>query len=370
METDVLSSLSTPASLTEVQDAVRQLSHVRPIGGGSKPALSRGGNLSLRGLTGVLEYDPAEFTFTALAGTTVAEVQSLLARHGQYMPFDPPLADAGATLGGTVAAGLSGPGRFRYGGVRDFLLRVRVITGDGRLVAGGAKVVKNAAGFDVPKLMAGSLGRFGVIVEMTFKVFPKPEAYATLAVDLPPTAALETITRLAGGPADLACLDLEPAGQVWRLGLRVGSMADALDQRVRRLRDSIGCPSETLQGDEDEAHWQRAREFAWVPTGHAVIKLPLSPGQIPALEQMVSTMPAPVPRRYSVGGHLAWLAWPESLAVDSLDRVVRQLGRRALAITGDFPGPLRGDDSGAAFAERLLGVFDPAGKFSANRAIS
>ena len=106
----------------------------------------------------------------------------MLAEHGQYLPFDPPLAAAGATLGGTVAAGLSGPGRYRYGGVRDFVLGVRFVDGMGNLVRGGGKVVKNAAGFDFPKLMVGSLGRLGVLAELSFKVFPQPPAFATLAV--------------------------------------------------------------------------------------------------------------------------------------------------------------------------------------------
>ena len=115
----------------------------------------------------------SEFTFTALAGTPVREIAAALAERGQYLPFDPMLREAGATLGGTVAAGLSGPGRFRYGGLRDFILGVRFVDGEGRLLRLGGKVVKNAAGFDLPKFFVGSLGRFGVLAEMTFKVFPK-----------------------------------------------------------------------------------------------------------------------------------------------------------------------------------------------------
>ena len=99
------------------------------------------------------------------------------------MPCEALFAEAGATLGGTVAAATSGPGRLRFGGVRDFLLGVRFVTGDGRVVFGGGKVVKNAAGFDLPKLMVGGLGRFGVLTELTFKVFPKPEKFASLAIE-------------------------------------------------------------------------------------------------------------------------------------------------------------------------------------------
>src|SRR5574337_434051 len=118
-------------TIEEVQSAVRDGAQILPRGGGTKPALSTptdgATTLDLTGLSGVLEYNPGEFTFTALAGTRVAEVQALLDSHGQYLPFDPPLAGQGATLGGAVAAGLSGPGRYRYGGVRDFILGVRWI---------------------------------------------------------------------------------------------------------------------------------------------------------------------------------------------------------------------------------------------------
>ena len=161
--------------------------HVLPRGNGTKTALSAAPDgvtpLDLSGLSGVIEYQPGEFTFTALAGTRVTEIAAVLAEHGQYLPFDPLLAEAGATLGGTVAAGANGPGRYHYGGLRDFILGVRYVDGEGQIVYAGGKVVKNAAGFDIPKLMVGSLGQFGALVEMTFKVFPKPEANATLRLE-------------------------------------------------------------------------------------------------------------------------------------------------------------------------------------------
>ena len=128
----------------------------------------------------------------------------MLAEHGQYLPFDPLLAEAGATLGGTVAAGANGPGRYRYGGLRDFILGVRYVDGEGQIVYAGGKVVKNAAGFDIPKFMVGSLGQFGALVEMTFKVFPKPEAYATLRLECASVVdGANAIIRLTGQPLDL-----------------------------------------------------------------------------------------------------------------------------------------------------------------------
>jgi len=171
-----------PETVEELASAVRSTPQVRVTGEGTKPRLSAGDGtpLSIARLRGISEYDPSEFTFTALAGTPVKEIAATLAERGQYLPFDPMLVESGSTLGGTVAAGLSGPGRFRFGGIRDFILGVRFVDGRGRLLRLGSKVVKSAAGFDLPKFFVGSLGRFGILAELTFKVFPRPASRLTL----------------------------------------------------------------------------------------------------------------------------------------------------------------------------------------------
>src|SRR5215203_1976352 len=175
----------SPTTTDEVQELVQSFPKVLAQGGKSKASLlytagQAVARLDMTKLTGISEYEPGEYTFTAYAGTTISEIANTLAQHGQYMPFDPPLIEQGATLGGTIAAGLSGSGRYRYGGVRDFILGVHIVDGEGRLIRGGGKVVKNAAGFDLPKLMVGSLGRLGIVISASFKVFPAPAATATL----------------------------------------------------------------------------------------------------------------------------------------------------------------------------------------------
>lgn len=356
--------METATTIEQVQDAVANRSRLRVAGGGSKPALSADTDLSLAGLSGVLEYDPNEFTFTALAGTTVADVEKLLAEHGQYLPFDPPLVGSGATLGGTVAAALSGPGRYRYGGVRDFLMGVRIVNGDGELVRGGGKVVKNVAGFELPKLMVGSFGRYGIIVEVAFKVFPAPAATATVGVDFPDLAsALEMMDQLTVFPLDIACLDLEPPSRLW---IRMGGLAESLPKRVERLRGVIGDSGETVDVPEDveAAQWENVRNFASMPENHGLVKVPLVPSQIPELEKSLASYESPVPRRYGVGGNVAWLAWPQELPPSRLGEILRALGRPAVALSGDWPAPLLGNHPSNAFADRLLQVFDPKGKFS------
>ena len=127
--------------------------------------------INLSGIAGIIDYDPSEYVFTARAGSTLKEINTALRQNGQYLPFDPPLVEAGSTLGGTVAAGLSGPGRIRYGGLRDFIIGAKFVNGEGKILKGGGKVVKNAAGFDFPKFLAGSLGRLAIFLEISFKVF-------------------------------------------------------------------------------------------------------------------------------------------------------------------------------------------------------
>ena len=204
----------TPQSEKDVQNAVRHNAKLHPHGAGTKTALHFNQaieTLDMRQLTGVIEYDPQEFVLTAYAGTPVAEIEKLLAEKGQYLPFDPLLAKRGATLGGTVAANASGPGRFRYGGVRDFLIGAKFVDGNGTLLRGGGKVVKNAAGFDYPKLMVGALGRLGVLVELTFKVFPRPEQYMTLRVEKSSLAdTIKTLYVLNTTPLDVEALDFAP----------------------------------------------------------------------------------------------------------------------------------------------------------------
>ena len=328
-------------------------------GGGSKTALVRAAPvvMDMSGLRGVLEYEPDEFTFTALAGTPVREINTLLAQHGQYLPFDPLLADRGATLGGTVAANSSGPGRYRYGGVRDFILGVQFVDGRGQLVRGGGKVVKNAAGFDLPKLMVGSLGQLGILVELTFKVFPQPPAYATLKADLPDlNTALETIYRLFTSPLELDALDLTPPGTLW---LRQGGIEGALRPRLDQLRQFVGC-GDILSGDEDATIWNDARELAWVPTQTTLVKVPLTPKRIPALHIALAAYDPVV--RYSAGGNVAWIAWPTSL--DILDGLLKKQGLRGLVLLGEpRPQPLIGVPPDAIFARRVRQALDPTGKF-------
>ena len=358
MET-VVEQVTTAAELERiVRDARAPL---LPYGGGSKPALSaaRAGAtlVAMDGLSGITEYEPSEYTFTALAGTPLAEIEAALAAHGQYLPFDPPLVHQGATLGGTIAAGLSGPRRWRYGGLRDFIIGIRFVDGRGRMVRGGGKVVKNAAGFDFPKLFVGSLGRLGILTEATFKVFPSPPAFATLNVPcIDIGAAQALLARIATSALELEAVDVSVHEGGPTLHLRLGGTEGALPERMARLRAFVG------HGDavEDEAaFWRDENAMAWASPGAALAKVPISPQRIAAVDEVMAA--AGARRSYSVGGHLAWVGWPHS--VTALDALLHEHGLTGLLLRGDSVSPLLGLRVGATTLERVKGVLDPDRRF-------
>jgi glycolate oxidase FAD binding subunit len=334
-------------------------------GAGTKPGLGASESdatvLDLSGLSGVLEYEPGEFTFTALAGTPLAQVTRLLAEHGQYLPFDPPLTERGATLGGTVAAGLSGSGRYRFGGVRDFILGVRFVDAQGVLVRGGGKVVKNAAGFDLPKLMVGSLGQYGVLAEFSFKVFPCPEATLSLRAAYPNLAeALAPLQSVYTAPLDVDALDLaigaEGQAELW---VRLGGLSAVLAARAERISQLLGG-AEVLAGPDEAALWNDVREMRWVPAGWALVKVPLSPARLADFDAALVSVSARC--RYCAGGNVGWVAFtPDQLT--GLEATLSAHGLAGLLVLGPPGRPLLGQRTGESFAKRVKAALDPLGRF-------
>ncbi|MGH7500476.1 MAG: FAD-binding protein [Longimicrobiales bacterium] len=365
----------TPVHPDDIVQAMREYDRLvahgactkRPLIGGVR-ATERGSpgsgtaRLDMTRLTGVTEYEPAEFTFTARAGTRLRDIEALLAANGQYMPFDPPLADDGATIGGTLAAGVNGPCRLRYGGLRDFVIGVHFVDGTATLVHGGGKVVKNAAGFDLPRLLVGSMGRLGVLVDLTFKVFPSPQARCTLRIacnDLPDAVA--RLADLGRHPLELDALDLEPPAT---LCLRLAGDAASLPHHAQRVGLAAARRFDILDGDDDARYWLAQSAFAWVIPEHWLIKVPLALNQIVPLDSCLDRHD--VPRRYSVAGNVCWLAWPVDEPLTQLDLqgrtglVVRDTRLdNAAVLDGAFPylGVRHGRDE--PFARRVKAALDP-----------
>ena len=352
----------SPRSLEEVCEAVRAHRCVLPSRGGTKPALSRAPDdvvrLDMRHLSGMMEYEPTEFTFTALSGTPLAVVQAELAHHGQYLPFDPPLAAHGATLGGTVGAGLSGPGRLRYGGVRDFIVGVQWVDGSGTVIRGGGKVVKNAAGFDFPKLFTGSLGRLGVLTEMTFKVFPAPAARVTCEIqcrDL--DDAVERLCFLGGQWWEVEALELIVAGENPRLLARFMGDEPALTERAQSVIAATGRDGRILTSAESAPLWDDIAALRMGDHGAPLAKVPLTPLRIVPLEAALAGTAAS--RHYSMAGNLAWIAGLDAAA---LDPILRGENLSAVMLRGD--GPLRpGIHPSTAVEAKVKTAMDPDGKF-------
>ena len=191
-------------------------------GGGSKDFYGgplSGQVLDTRAYSGIVHYQPTELVVTARCGTPLSEVESALTEHQQYLPFDPPHFGH-ATVGGMVAAGLSGPTRAALGSLRDHVLGVRIMDGEGRVLRFGGEVMKNVAGFDVSRLMTGSLGTLGLILEVSLKVMPIPLSEASLRFESSQDQALANMNRWAGEPWPLVA-------SAWENGLMTVRMAGA-----------------------------------------------------------------------------------------------------------------------------------------------
>ncbi len=358
--------LELPASYSSsARDCIHSLSELIAIssciqiqGGGSKTAGPSGDAtlLPATDLAGIVEYDPTEFTFTAFAGTTIVEVQELLEAEGQYLPFCPPAHD-GATLGGTLACGLSGEGRWRYGGIRDFILGVRFLDGEGQLLYSGARVVKNAAGFDIPKLLVGSLGGLALMVEVTFKVFPLIPSYGTLICNTHDIGlGVKLLQQAARGPFDISGLCLQPQGDSNRLFVRLGGDTEALSARLTRLAEYLRQDSEILLDDRNL--WE---EFdAWSNTeAECVWRVPITPSRIEGMEQQLRH--TQLQRRYSMAGNLLWL---HGNPTEPVDDILQDEGLAGLALRARKAPALHGVYPVNPFLTRIKRVLDPQNRFA------
>lgn len=332
-----------------IRDAAARRAPLRLRGGGSKDfyggALA-GEVLDTRAHAGIVDYEPTELVVTARCGTPLAALEDALAGAGQMLAFEPPRFGGAATLGGCVAAGLAGPRRASAGAVRDFVLGTRLIDGRGRDLAFGGRVMKNVAGYDISRLLAGSLGVLGLIVEVSLKVLPRPAAERTLRLEMPEGRALEALNRWAGQP-------LPVSASAWRDG--------QLFLRLSGAESAVRAAAQGIGGEAAPDPWAGIREQsdAWFG-GEA----PLWRLSVPS---HAGPLGLPGPQLIEWGGALRWVRGGETAAL-------RAAAARAGGHATLFRGGARAAGVFAPLAPALLrlhrelkAAFDPAGIFNPGR---
>ena len=243
------------ALIDRIAEARARNAPLRIRGGDTKAfygGAPQGEPLDLRPLTGISSYEPTELVVSARAGTLLKDLEAALAEHGQCLPFEPPRFAAGGTVGGMVAAGLSGPARASMGAVRDYVLGASLLNGRGELLSFGGQVMKNVAGYDVSRLLAGSLGVLGAICEVSLKVLPQPPATLTLRFDLGQEQALQAVNTLAGKPLPLNA-------SAWWDGTLVVRLSGAA-AAVQAARAQLG--GEEIPAEMAAAFWQGLRDHS------------------------------------------------------------------------------------------------------------
>jgi glycolate oxidase FAD binding subunit len=244
------------ADLVDRVRAARADKSALDIRGGSTKAFygeaPQGQPLDVTGLCGISSYEPSELVVTVKAGTPLAELEALLAESGQCLPFEPPRFAAGTTVGGMVATGLAGPARAAAGGVRDYVLGATLLNGRAELLNFGGTVMKNVAGYDVSRALAGSMGCLGVICEVSLKVLPLAHATLTLRLEMDEAQAIQRLNEWGGQPLPLNA-------SAWWEGTLVLRLAGAM-AAVRAARDKLG--GEVVQADMSAGFWAGLRDHS------------------------------------------------------------------------------------------------------------
>lgn len=364
---------SALAQITErVRAAAADQTPLRIRGGGSKDfhgLALHGEVLDTRVLRGIVDYEPSELVVTVRTGTPLAELEAALAAQGQCLPFEPPHFGAqpqATTVGGMVAAGLSGPARASVGAVRDYLLGVVLLNGQAELLTFGGQVMKNVAGYDVSRLMAGAWGTLGLLTEVSLKVLPVAPGEATLRFECNQADALRRLHAWGGQPLPLNASRWAGDAHTGTLQVRLRGAVAAVEAACRTMG------GERLDPAVVAADWSACRDqalpwFAAHPPEHALWRLSL-PATAP-----VMALPGGVQPLVEWHGALRWVQAPES-AGDAL----REAARVAGGSVAMFRAPLAREPGGAGHAglpsraleqihARLKHSFDPAGIFNPGR---
>ena len=362
--------------IARVRDAGARRTPLRLRGGGTKDFFGlglQGEVLDTTPLAGVVSYEPSELVITVGAGTPLADVEAQLAARGQCLPFDPPhFAWSGSgrsTVGGMVAAGLSGPARASVGSVRDYVLGVKIVNGLGQHLTFGGQVMKNVAGYDVSRLMAGAMGTLGLLTEVSLKVLPIAPGQATLRFVLPQASALEQLHRWGGQPLPLNASCWRQEGTEPALYVRLSGAVAAVEAACTAMQaDQAG---QRMVADHADRFWSQCRN-----QGLSFFAQPPHPGMVLwrlSLPQTAPVLAVPGDMLVEWHGGLRWLWAPPDAAV-AVQSAARAAGGYAMpfiaapAISTASNG-LLGSENKALLAihQRLKASFDPLGIFNPGR---
>ncbi len=343
---------------------------LRIRGGGSKDFYGsrlHGEVLDTRGYSGIVSYEPTELVVTVRGGTPLAELEAALADKGQCLAFEPPHFGA-ATVGGMVATGLSGPARASVGAVRDFMLGAVLVNGRAEVLTFGGQVMKNVAGYDVSRVMAGAMGTLGVLAEVSLKVLPVAPAQATLSFDMEQPQALAALNRWGGQPLPLSASCWVSDQGRSRLYVRLRGAAAAVESACGAMG------GRRMDGATVAADWVACREhtlpFFQAPAPGACLWRVSVPQTVPAL---AFGGQAPTAQLVEWHGGLRWLWAPASEAGAiraaaqaagghaTLWRAAPGVDREAVGTFAPLSEPLM------AIHRRLKAEFDPAGIFNPGR---
>ena len=365
----------------QIHTAARQGHTLRIQGGNSKhfygPATPSDAVLDTRAHSGIVSYEPSELVVTVKAGTPLAELEAVLAEQGQCLAFEPPHFGDTATVGGMVASGLAGPARAVVGGVRDHVLGVQMLNGKGEWLTFGGQVMKNVAGYDVSRVLAGSMGTLGVITEVSLKVLPQAPAEVTLACHLPQADALALLHRWGAQPLPLnaSCWvndhHSQPAQDMLFVRLR-GAVA-AVDAAVPRMSADVvalGGQAAAIDQTQAKADWAACRDqrlpfFTPPAADMALWRL--------SLPQTAPVLDLPFAPFIEWHGGLRWL-WAPLSAAPALRAAAAQAGGHATLFrppaqaTGEMPAVFHPLPAVQQRIQReLQQQFDPHGVFNTNR---
>jgi glycolate oxidase FAD binding subunit len=328
-------------------------------GGGSKHFYGgpvEGEILSTRGFAGILEYEPTELVVTAKAGTLLSDIEALVASQRQMLAFEPPRFSKSSTIGGVIASGLAGPRRGTHGGVRDFVLGATLMDGRGQVLHFGGTVMKNVAGYDVSRLLAGSMGCMGVLLDISVKVLPIPATESTLRFAMSEAQFIIQVNRWLGDPLPIS-------GSHWHAGvahLRLSGAQAAVNEAIKKLG------GELLSAEEATDLWNSLRDqthpfFNW--TGD-LYRLSLPATSTPVISEFETLI--------EWAGSQRWLRAPADSNPATIQALAQSMNghatlyhtpiaaKRAFAFT--MPAPTL-----KSIQQKLKKEFDPAGIFNPGR---